>query len=506
MSNKKILNLSKKKDANFFNLIRKEKKIVLCHGVFDLLHYGHIQHLKEAKKYGDLLIVSITSDKFVNKGPSRPYFNFKQRSESLLSLNCVDYVVESKGLSSVEIINVVKPQYYCKGKDYTNLSKDYSKKIILEKKAVEKNYGKIVFTTSKLHSSSKLLNNEFIFNEDQILFLKNIKKKFSIEMIIKIIDNFYKIKPVIVGEIIIDAYNFCSPLGKSGKEPVLVFKHLKKETYQGGSLAIAKHLSDFCNKIDLISYIGEKQEFLNNIKKNNISINLVNKKNSPTIEKIRFVENNTYKKLMGIYNVNDDFLSAPEEKKILSFFDKIIKKDSILIVTDYGHGLFTKKITQRLNKYKNFKSLNCQVNSSSIGYHSIKNFKNFDLIIFNEIELRYELRDKNQKIEFLIKKFARDNTFKYLVVTRGKLGCILYNNVSKKFFYAPGFARNIVDKIGAGDAMIPFMTILLHLTKSEELALLISSFTAAELIAVDGNKISINKYNLIKSIEHALKI
>ena len=57
------------------NQLRKKKKIVLCHGVFDVLHYGHVAHLNTAKNFGDILVVSITDDVFVNKGPDRPIFS-----------------------------------------------------------------------------------------------------------------------------------------------------------------------------------------------------------------------------------------------------------------------------------------------------------------------------------------------------------------------------------------------------------------------------------------------
>src|SRR5210317_600452 len=70
----------------------KKKKIVLCHGVFDLLHIGHIKHLEKAKNFGDKLVVTITADKFVNKGPGRPAFNENLRSEAIASIGVVDYV------------------------------------------------------------------------------------------------------------------------------------------------------------------------------------------------------------------------------------------------------------------------------------------------------------------------------------------------------------------------------------------------------------------------------
>ena len=102
----------------------KKKKIVLCHGVFDLLHIGHIKHFKEAKKNGDILVVTLTPDVYVNKGPNRPAFNEKLRMEALASLDDVDYVALNLTPTATKIIYKLKPHIYCKGSDYKNHKKD----------------------------------------------------------------------------------------------------------------------------------------------------------------------------------------------------------------------------------------------------------------------------------------------------------------------------------------------------------------------------------------------
>ena len=152
----------------------KKKKIGLCHGVFDLLHIGHIKHFDEAKKNCDILIVSITQDKFVTKGPGRPAFNDQQRMEALASLEFVDYVVLSNHSSSIEVINKIKPNIYFKGPDYKNTKLDVTGKILLENKAVLKNKGKIFITKARKYSSSSLLNS---FTDIQTQEQKNLKKK-----------------------------------------------------------------------------------------------------------------------------------------------------------------------------------------------------------------------------------------------------------------------------------------------------------------------------------------
>ena len=100
------------------------KKIVLCHGVFDLLHVGHINYFKSSKVYGDILVVSVTNDKFVNKGPGRPAFSINNRLKFLQAIDCIDFLYVSNDATSEIVIKNLKPNFYCKGNDY---SKSYAK-------------------------------------------------------------------------------------------------------------------------------------------------------------------------------------------------------------------------------------------------------------------------------------------------------------------------------------------------------------------------------------------
>ena len=136
----------------------KGKKIVLCHGVFDLLHVGHIKHFKEAKNLGDILIVTLTPDRFVNKGPNKPAFEEKLRLEAIAALDVVDYVSLNNSPTAEIPIQKLKPNYYCKGPDYKNHRNDVSSQIKNEISAVKKVGGKTIYTNDITFSSSALLN------------------------------------------------------------------------------------------------------------------------------------------------------------------------------------------------------------------------------------------------------------------------------------------------------------------------------------------------------------
>ena len=128
MNNKKIYSL-KSLSKIIQDLKKKSKKIVHCHGVFDLLHVGHIKHLNKAREKGDKLVVTITPDKYINKGPGRPVFNQVLRSEALAAIDVVDYVAINETPTAVHPIKILKPNIYCKGKDYKNFEDDITGEI-----------------------------------------------------------------------------------------------------------------------------------------------------------------------------------------------------------------------------------------------------------------------------------------------------------------------------------------------------------------------------------------
>lgn len=506
MNKEKIFSLQ-----NLCKILRRnsKKKIVLCHGVFDLLHVGHIKHLKKAKQLGDLLVVTITPDKFVTKGPGRPVFNENLRAEAISALATVDYVAINDTKTAVKPIRLLKPNIYCKGKDYKNFKDDITGEILNETKELKKINGKVFYTDELTFSSSKLINKSTnFFSSSQKKIINRITKNSNFKEIKKKIDNFKNLKVLVIGETIIDQYNFCEAIGKSGKEPILVLKEISQDQYLGGVLGIVNNLSQFTKKITLVSMLGEKKEYFDYIKKNlekKIKTKFIFKKNSPTILKKRFVDSISQSKVIGSYTFNDEILNKQDEKKLNDILDNEIKKHDLVIVSDYGHGFISKKIAGTICKKSNFLALNAQVNASNIGYHTIANYKNFSTLIINEKEIRHEMRDKNSKTELLMKKLSVEKNIQNLVVTKGEKGSIMYHKNKNKFYYSAAFAHKVLDKVGAGDTMLALVAPCLKSKINVEVTLLIGALAAAQSVETIGNKHTIDKLKMIKTLESFLK-
>jgi rfaE bifunctional protein kinase chain/domain/rfaE bifunctional protein nucleotidyltransferase chain/domain len=490
-------------------LRKNKKKIVLCHGVFDLVHYGHILHFQSAKKIGDVLIVSITKDKFIKKGIGRPVFNETQRLDYLNEIKIIDYIYLCESESAEHSIKLIKPDFYVKGPDYKNNLQDRTKKILLEKKLVKKFGGNTIYTADKKFSSSTIINEYNLINHTpgQNKFIQYIKKKYSYDYIREEILAFKKINVMVVGELIFDNYIFGDIIGKSGKEPHLVFQEVNNEFYVGGAGAVSRHLSSFVNRVDLVANFGGefdlKKVLKNSFDKNIYPYFLRNEENENSIIKKRFVDRNSNYKMFGSYilpgKANPNFF-----KKLISKIKKRINYNDILIVCDYGHNLIDTVSAKFISDLKKFTTLNAQLNSSNIGYHGLNKYNYADVVVINESELRQELRDNRSDLNILSQFLINKNKIKNLVVTQGKQGSTLFRKNFKPIS-CPAFSNYAVDKVGAGDAMLSIISLAMSKKLDLDISLFLGSIAASINVKTLGNKTSVDFNEMDRIIQNLLK-
>lgn len=133
----------------------------LCLGCFDLVHSGHIEHFLLSRQQCNTLIVSVTPDQYVFKGPGRPYFNQKDRARIIDAIRCVDYVLcdnWENDRTGMTAIRHIKPDMFFKGSEYALVSKKPGTDICDEVSLVESFGGKTRFVSGKIFSSTKILS------------------------------------------------------------------------------------------------------------------------------------------------------------------------------------------------------------------------------------------------------------------------------------------------------------------------------------------------------------
>ena len=218
----------------------KGRKVVLAHGVFDILHVGHKRHLDIGKRHGDVLIVTLTTDKFVNKGPDRPVFAEKLRAEMVAGLESVDYVGISPNPGAEHVIETVRPNFYLKGSEYSDEEGDVTGRIKTERLTVEKFGGEVLYTEDITFSSSNLSNRVLqLYPEDAAAFLKDLRTRITAADLIKEVAAVQSMRCLIIGDTILDEYIYVEPLGKPAKENIIATKYRDREIFCGGAIATA---------------------------------------------------------------------------------------------------------------------------------------------------------------------------------------------------------------------------------------------------------------------------
>lgn len=486
------------------------KKIVHCHGVFDLVHPGHVRHFQAAKARGDVLVVTITLDKYVNKGPGRPVFTEELRAESVAALECVDYVAINPWPNAAETIKILRPDVYVKGSDYADADKDETRGIRLEREAVESVGGVIHFTDEITFSSSSILNEYFgVYNAPTQTFLKVFRSQYSADEVINKLKELRDLRVLLIGETILDEYNFVSVMGKSPKGTHIATEFINKELYAGGILACANHLAGFCDRVELVTALGKRGSFerfvRNNLKSNVVPMFFYYPK-APTIIKRRFIERVYLNKLFEVYIFKDDLSIALEEEIGNYLADDIINKYDLILVVDYGHGLLTPKLIEVLCGLPYFLAVNAQSNTASIGYNPITKYKKANYFCLGEPELHLAFQDKHASIYRLIELLAQKvSSGGAISVTRGPQGSIVYDTEKKLFHSTPPLSQNVIDTIGAGDAFLSITSACAAKGFSKDLIGFIGNAVGSLAIEILGNKSSIEAASLFKFITALLK-
>ena len=486
----------------------KGKRIVHCHGVFDLLHIGHIRHFEQAKAMGDVLVVTLTADPHVNKGPSRPVFTQDLRAEAIAALDCVDIVAVNEWPMAIKTIELLRPDLYVKGPDYEDAKKDLTGGIELERRAVEGAGGKLAVTGGITFSSSNLINRYMaVLPKPTVDYLADFTSRHPARSVLRYLEEMAGLKVLVVGEAIIDEYNYCTAIGKSSKEPMLAVKYLSTEKFAGGILAVANHVSSFCKEAGVLTYLGEthpQEAFVRKSLRANVKPHFILKKDAPTIVKRRFIDQYFFTKLLAVYEMNDGPLVPHDNKRLCDILKAHAAEYDAVVVVDFGHGMISDEAIDVLCRKARFLAVNTQSNAGNQGYNTVSRYKRADYICMADNEFRLDARDRHNNIREIVARLSKTMRCPSVVVTGGKAGCLAYGAKSG-FVEVPAFAVKVVDRMGAGDAFLSVTAPCALLKAPMEVLAFIGNVAGSEAVATVGHRSSVEKISLLKHIETLLK-
>jgi len=507
MTSHKIISLADM-EARSAELKSEGKVVVLCHGTFDLMHVGHVRYLQRARQEGDVLLVTVTADEFVNKGPGRPVFNEQLRAESLASLACVDYVAVNPALTAVDALHAIRPSVYVKGSEYRSHAEDVTGNIVREVEVVEAHGGRVFYTDEITFSSSSLLNEHFdIFSPETRAYLKAFREKWSAKDVFGMLESLSGLRVLVLGDAIIDQYHYTSPMGQTGKGNTLAVKYDSEEQFAGGSIAVANHVAGFVDDVTLMTGLGMKDSYEDYIRSKlleNVDPVFFSMENAPTVTKRRFVDGDLGK-LFEVCFYEEDAVTETVEKEVCDWLEQHIADYDLVLVPDFGNGFITSAIVDALCRSQKYLAVNTQVNSANRGYHVIKRYSRADFVSLNEPEVRLAAHDRHTPIEAVAQSVGEVVGASAFSVTRGTKGAMMLDLREGMVHGCPALSTKVVDRIGAGDSFLSLAGLCLGGKLPSEVALFVGSAAAAIDVQIVCNREPISMVGLKKYITTLLK-
>jgi rfaE bifunctional protein nucleotidyltransferase chain/domain len=507
MSHTKILTLNEL-EAKARELRDDGRRVVMCHGTFDLMHTGHIRHLQRAKAEGDVLLVTLTGDAYVNKGPGRPVFGEDLRAETLASLACVDFVAINHEQAAITAIKRLRPHVYVKGSEYRAAMDDVTGNITREKEAVEAGGGSIFYTDEITFSSSSLLNEHFgVFSPETKDYLQAFRRQYSFKDVIELVKALSRLKVLVVGDTIIDQYHYIKSLGQVGKGLALAVKYESEEQFAGGSIAVANHLAGFAGDVTLVTALGRietHEQFIRSKLQPNVRPEFFFVDDARTVTKRRFVDPDL-NKLFEVYFFNEEPLPESIDQAVCAWLDANLQKFDVVIVPDFGNGFISERMVEILCDKAPFLAVNTQLNSGNRGHHVINRYARADFVSINEPELRLAAHNRHAPIEEIAELVGQKVKADHIAITRGVKGVMFNDRKQKKTFYVPALSTKVLDRIGAGDAFLALAGLCIGGGLPAEVAAYVGSVSAALEVQIVGNRDPVDSVALFKYITTLLK-
>jgi bifunctional ADP-heptose synthase (sugar kinase/adenylyltransferase) len=484
---------------------RAEKKtIVQTHGLFDLLHPAAIDHLTHAREQGDLLVVSLPQD--VSPAGTRPLFNQRQRAVAVAALACVDYVALANGGLALEAIQVVRPNVYVPWDGDGCSAEQAVRARQAESVLVESLGGRVGLSARPALGTPVFVHHSSpAFPPEAQQALDLLSSRFSPHEALSCLEKARELKVLFVGETIIDEYQYCETIGKSGKEPILAARYLSSEKFAGGILSTANQAAAFCDHVGLVSLLGTQdshEDFVRQRLSPNIDASFVSMPETRTIVKRRLVEVYPFQKLFEVYFM-DAVVPESASAALLNRLRLVLPRYDMVVVTDYGHGMITPDIVDLLCESGRFLAINTQTNAANQGFNTVSKYHRADYICLSERELRLEARNRSTDARQLMEQTAKQLSCPRMLITRGREGCYCYH-ADEGMFAIPSFTNRIVDRIGAGDALLAVTSLCAVQAIPIELVGFIGNAVGALAVEIVGNRSVVSRDHLLAQVESLL--
>lgn len=467
----------------------RQRAVVMCHGVFDLVHPGHIRHLLYAKSKADILVASLTADLHIAKANYRPFVPQDLRALNLAALEMVDYVLIDEDATPLRNLALVQPDFFAKGYEYQNGG--LHPKTQAEIDIVERYGGEVLFTPGDIvYSSSALIESgPPDISIDKLLMLMHAEG-LGFEKLHQTLQRCYGIAVHVVGDTIIDSLTHTTMIGGMTKTPTPSVRFDSCQYFVGGAAIVAAHLSAAGADVTFSTVLGDdplKDFVLDGLDRAGVKVQAIIDRTRPTTHKNTIVCGDY--RLLKVDTLDNRSISDNTVDRITEQVERT--RSDAVVFSDFRHGVFNRRTIPRLIGALPpgaFRVADSQVASR---WGNILDFRGFDLITPNEREARFALADQDTGIRPLAAKLHEESGCRMVILKLGDRGVLTCRpgkgNDLRSFFVVDSFAERVVDAVGAGDALLAYATLAMVASGSEVAATVLGSVAAALECERDGN-------------------
>jgi bifunctional ADP-heptose synthase (sugar kinase/adenylyltransferase) len=419
--------------------------------------------------------------------------------------------------TALGVIDLIKPDLYFKGVDYSDQAADVTGMIAQERARVESYGGRLFITDTAKSSSTQLIQAGKLIDLPKPVqdWIERVRTQTSLDEVLDyVVGRFAKLDVGVFGDLIIDEYVACTPVGTTSKAPAISAIYRESELMAGGSAAIARHLAEYAGRVKLVCQRGERNWAFDNLMADSLPGNIetvwIRNAGGFTPQKVRFLSTgypNTLNtaarsrteetpiKLFEYAYLNTD---RSDQKLLIEALEQGGLKMDSLVWADFGHGLLGQAAWRKVRDTAKFIALNVQTNSTNFGFNLISKYSGADLVCIDELEARLALHDRDISFEQVLAQLGSTLRCSDVAITRGKTGLTMANGSGHEV--VPGLAQRIVDPVGAGDAVLSMMTLSRLAKAPSAVAGILAGAAGALACQIVGNRLPVQKSALVKFV------
>lgn len=435
----------------------KAQKTVLVSGHFNVIHPGHTRLLRFAKECGARLVVAVETDRLAGDAAHVPE---QLRLEGVSSNSYVDeaFLIDSP---VVDVIRDLRPDIVVKGKEHENRNNPEA--------AVLASYGgKLIFSSGEtMFSSLDLIRREFTEVAISTISVPNeylVRHGIHNERLVNLCSCFEKIKVVVIGDLIIDEYITCQPLGMSHEDPTLVVTPIDSLRFIGGAGIVAAHAAGLGAHVDFISVTGQdalRAYGIEKLAEFKVHSHLFEEINRPTTLKQRYRSKG--KSLLRVSHLHQDAISIGLQEQMLELLRHVLVNANLLVFSDFNYGCLPQPLVEQVTALAKVHGVLLAADSqSSSQVGDISRFTSMDLITPTEREARIASRNNEDGLVELVEKLRKQAQAKNVFLKLGEEGLLIHSRGESTEDYGSGILTDQIpalnshpkDVSGAGDSLL----------------------------------------------------